>query len=221
MHLDRSANARHQLHAAPAWRLKNNQRGIIVFFTLIAVVILLIASIALVRSFDTALGISGNIGFKRDLVNQSERGVTKAASLFAAAGVLNSATSRTSDSLADNYSATALTSAQYGVPDILLNDTLWTAKGMTAGDITDPTTGITVRYVVDRLCRSLTSAEASAPAGSIKLGAYCMLSGQGEVKGGTVQIQRPGGPSPIVYRISLRVTGPRNTQTFIQQSISL
>ncbi len=203
-------------------RLPNKrQRGVIVFFTLIAVVILLIASIALVRSFDTALAIAGNLAFKRDLMNQSERGVTKAALLFSGAGALSSDSSRTSDSLPNNYSATVLSSAQYGVPDILLNDTLWASSGMVAGDIFDSSSGVTTRYVIDRLCRPLTASELTAPAGSIKLATYCMLSSEGNVKGGTVQIQRPGGPSPIVYRISIRVTGPRNTRTFVQQSLSL
>ena len=199
---------------------KKGQRGVIIFFTLIAVVILLIASIALVRSFDTALGIAGNLAFKRDLVNQSERGVANAASLFSGTGALSSESIRTSDSLINNYSATVLPSAKYGVPDILLDDTAWALKGMTATDIIDSSTGVTIttRYVIDRLCNPLTTA---APAGSIKLETYCMLTGQSDVKGGTIQIQRPGGSSPIVYRISIRVTGPRNTRTFVQQNLSL
>ena len=49
------------------------QAGVVMIITLIALVALLAASIALVRSFDSSMLQAGGLAFKRDLVNQGER----------------------------------------------------------------------------------------------------------------------------------------------------
>lgn len=192
------------------------QRGIIVVFTLIAVVLLLIASVALVRSFDTALSIAGNMGFKRDLVNQSERGISNAIKTVSSGGNLYLDSARWNSSAINNYSAVALDSDVHGIPNILLNDTLWTASNMNPTDITDTSTGISVRYVIDRQCPSV------GPAGPLT--STCVLSNFLTLDAGS---PRPYGTQTlpdgfrIVYRISVKVTGPRHTQTFVQSVITL
>ena len=194
-------------------RLPARQEGMIVVFTLIAVVLLLIASVALVRSFDTSLTLAGNMAFKRDLVNQAERAVAKAIAAVSTGGALGTDTTRQADSLTNNYFATTLASEAHGIPTVLIDDGAWTTAGLTAtGDIADTTSGVKVRYVIDRLCLTGTVAPSSVS---------CAISALGADKGGTVWIKRAGGSSLPVYRVSVRVTGPRNTQTFVQASISL
>lgn len=188
------------------------QNGIIVVFTLLAVVLLLIASVALVRSFDTSLNLAGNMAFKRDLVNQSERAIAKAIAVVSI-GVLASDTTRQTNSLTNNYFATTLGSEAHGIPTVLIDDSAWTTAGLTAtADIVDTTSSVKVRYVIDRLCLSGTVASSTV---------NCAISALGADKGGTIWIKRAGGSSLPVYRISVRVTGPRNTQTYVQASISL
>ena len=60
---------RHLGHGTPR---RAAQRGVVLLYSLIALVIMLIAAIALVRSFQTSLFNAGNLGFKRDMRNQSE-----------------------------------------------------------------------------------------------------------------------------------------------------
>ena len=201
--------SRHQ----PRRSMPRRQEGIIVVFTLLAVVLLLIASVALVRSFDTSLSLAGNMAFKRDLVNQSERAIAKAINAVSIGGVLAADTTRQANSLTNNYFATTLASEAHGIPTVLIDDSAWTTAGLTAtSDITDSTSGVSVRYVIDRLCLSGTVASSTVS---------CAISALGADKGGTIWIKRAGGSSLPVYRISVRVTGPRNTQTYVQASISL
>lgn len=188
----------------------NRQRGIILIVTLFALIILMISGIALVRSFDSSLVLAGNMAFKRDLVNQGERGMAAAILSMNGSGALVSEITRQSDLVSSNYSASLLTTDVHGIPTILLNDDTWTTAGMSAADIKDTVSGVTIRYVIDRLCA--VSGAAST--------ANCIVGSYGD-KGGTANVKRAAGITPPVYRISVRVTGPRNTQTYLQTTFSI
>lgn len=184
----------------------------ILYFTIIATAILLIGSIALVRSFDGSLSIAGGMAFKRDLVNQGERGIATVKKMLSAGGVLGLETVRQTDLHANNYSASILSSDGHGIPVVLLDDALWVAAGMSlGGDIVDNNSKVTIRYVIDRLCNG------AGPA----LPNTCTVSTLGSDTGGTAWVNKAGGISLPVYRISLRVTGPENTQTFMQSTFAL
>lgn len=170
----------------------------------------MISGVALVRSFDSSLVLAGNMAFKRDLVNQGERGMAAAILSMRGSGALSSETARQSDLGSSNYSSTLLATDAHGIPTILLNDGTWTAAGMRAADIKDDVRRVTIRYVIDRLC----SGSGAASAASCIVGAY------GD-KGGTANVKRATGTTPPVYRISVRVTGPRNTQTYLQTTFSV
>ncbi|WP_255365007.1 hypothetical protein [Collimonas sp. OK242] len=176
-----------------------------------ALIILMISGIALVRSFDSSLVLAGNMAFKRDLVNQGERGMSAAILSMKGSGALVSEITRESDLVTSNYSASLLATDAHGIPVILLKDSAWTTAGMTAADdITDGLSGVKIRYVIDRLC----SASGAASA------ANCIVSTYGD-KGGTANPKRATAITPPVYRISVRVTGPRSTQTYLQTTFSL
>ncbi|MEO6917718.1 MAG: hypothetical protein ABI171_01485 [Collimonas sp.] len=200
-------------HRAPQYvaiRL-NNQRGIILIVTLFALIILMISGIALVRSFDASQLLSGNMAFKRDLVNQGERGMAAAILSMKGTGALTSDTTRQSDLKSSNYFSSLQATDGHGIPTVLLNDIAWTTAGLGAGqDITDATSKVTIRYVIDRLC------SASGAAST----ATCIVGSYGD-KGGTPDGSRATAPTPPVYRISVRVTGPRSTQTFLQTTFSI
>ena len=69
----------------------SSERGVVLLFSLIALVVLLIAAVALMRSFNTSLFTSGNIAFKRDLQNQGERAVDKVLTAFRSGGEIGRA----------------------------------------------------------------------------------------------------------------------------------
>ena len=202
------------------------QRGVVLLFSLIALGIMLIVAVALVRSFNSSLFTAGNIGFKRDLQNQSERAVDVVLNEFRTGGNLASPSARESNKPAHNYSATMLPVNAQGIPDALQNNTTFSLVGSTGKDI--PVTGmnVTVRYVVDRLCAT-TGDETSLGAGVCRLADNPVPVGtslsnlQGADRAPLCPTCSSAAPQGVVYRLSIKVTGPRNTQSFFQSTFTV
>jgi type IV pilus assembly protein PilX len=104
----------------------------------------------------------------------------------------------------------------------LTNDTLFAAVATAGNDSVDAAQGITVRYVLDRLCATTGPADPSR----------CTMSDSG-VPDGVSASQSDGAehagsggeaaavPPQVVYRLSIRVEGPRRTQAFFQTTLTL
>jgi len=178
---------------------------------LIALVLLLLAGAAMMRSADSATVLAGNIGFRRDLGNQAERGFVAARKALVS-GALSSDTTRSADQLAYNYSSIRLETNANGVPKVLASETAYTSAGMALADITDSTSGITVRYVIDRQCLAT---------GTFSAASCEVTSASSTDAGGSNWLRKAGGESRPVYRISVRVQGPRNTESFYQSTFAL
>ncbi|KQW75161.1 hypothetical protein [Methylibium sp. Root1272] len=198
------------------------QRGAVLIISLIVLVVMLISAAALMRSFDISLTTAGNLAFKRDLAQQSEQAAETILARFRAGGALIGAAAREANSPALNYSATVLPSNPQGIPNTLLaNDATftgaWTGADINAGQ------GITLRYVVDRMCATAGTgsetpdncsvADASLqPGGSASEWQRAERASVGGARGAVAQ--------PVVYRLTIRATGPRNTQSFFQSTFS-
>ena len=122
---------------------------------------------------------------------------------------------------AENYSATLLATNPQGIPNALLSNTEFNVVGTASKDIAFR--GMEVRYVVDRISNT---AGACSPA-------TCVLSNQNVFGGsasewinsqsnsGAVNSANPSAvPQQPVYRITVRVRGPRNTLSFFQSTIT-
>jgi type IV pilus assembly protein PilX len=192
-------------HASAARR---PQSGVALIIVLIALTILLISAVALVRSLDTSMLQAGNLAFKRDLKNEAERGVQAAVKLLSNGDLAVEAT-RNANSPTHNYSSSRLPSGDQGIPLVLLDDALFEAAGLRAGDISDADTGVTVRYVIDRQCLS---------AGEMTTTACATVTGKTDEAHDTRFRQVKAQVRPV-YRISVRARGPRNTQVFIQTTV--
>jgi type IV pilus assembly protein PilX len=182
------------------------QSGVIMVITLICLVLMLIASMALTRSSTNSLLQAGNFAFKRDLLNQAERGFAQAVKNLNSAAV-------TANLPGINYSATQLTSNAQGIPNVLINDSTFTASGMTGSDITDSSAGITIRTVIDRQC-SAVGEFSSTTCVPYVVPISSALSG-------TARLKQVKGENQATYRISVRVKGPRNTEVFQQMIVTL
>ena len=131
---------------------RSRQRGVVLIFTLIVLLILTIGAVALMRSMNTSLFGAGNLAFRRDLVNQGEQAVSNVMTQFQTGGLLSTSSSTTADVPTSNYSASILPANAEGVPNVLLNDASFAAT-WTGPDISGPpNSGITMRYIIDRLC---------------------------------------------------------------------
>jgi type IV pilus assembly protein PilX len=192
------------------------QRGVVLIFSLIVLLILAIGAVALLRSVNSSLLSAGNLAFHRDLVNQGEQAVATVMTEFKTNGPpLGGAT--TASMPAANYSATTLPTNTQGVPLVLLDNTAFVLIA-TAADIPGRTPAgrppdVTIRYVIDRLCTA-------SPLTVIATSSACVQS-TGLPTGGTANRNTAlAAPSATVYRISVRVDGPRGTQAFLQSTFT-
>jgi|SRR5450830_407418 len=188
---------------------QKNQSGIVMIFTLIALLLLMLSSVALIRSTDTSMLIAGNLAFKRDLINQGETAISMIKTNFAS-GVMVDTTKRQTNQTAQGYFATIQASDSNGIPTLLLNTSTFDST-YSSNVITNSTSQITIRYMIDRMCLST-----GAPDSSV-----CSVTSLGAVKGGgSKDSGKSLGATIPVYRISIRITGPRNTETFMQSSFT-
>lgn len=227
---------------------RRTARGAVLLFTLIALTVMLIGAVALIRSFNTSLTNAGNLAFKRDLQNQAER-IVPAVLTLVQTGALSTATARAAHAVAHNYSASVLPSNEQGIPNALLDPGAFAAVGSSTNDVSVTASGIaqgvTIRYLIDRQCRSIgaeallgaddcvLSIDAGAPAGgsSSQLeraefgapGAAAAASAAGATAAATAASAAGAGgvPPQVVYRLSIRITGPRDTQAYFQTTFNL
>lgn len=199
------------------------QRGVIMLFILVGLAVMLIGATALVRSLDISLVNAGNLAFRRDLVNQGERAMDAVKASFTGSGALATEAGRSDHSTAANYRATTLTTNGAGIPLALLDDAAFGSVGTSGNDIVLADQKITVRYVIDRLCAATGQesvigttqcmlADRNVPVG----GSGTMLSRAEDSWGGMA-----GGVKPqVLFRVSVRIDGPRGTQAFLQASMT-
>lgn len=195
-------------HSTHALSRRGSQRGIVLVFALITLVILLIGAVAMSRSLSSSQFALGNIGFKRDMTNQGELAMRLAMAQVQAGGALADPALRNANLRAANYSATMLPTNAEGIPLALLTNAGFAAVGG-APDIEPEGTGITIRYVVDRL----------GLAGPCTPNTCAMATPQvfGTASNGPPP---PVPPAQPIFRLTLKVTGPRNTVSFFQSTFT-
>lgn len=183
------------------------ERGIVMIVTLIALVLLLIGVAATLRSVDTSAVLVGNLSFRRDLTNHAELAMAAARTAMVS-GSLADQSKRANDLTAAHYLATAQANGESnGIPKILLSEKLYSAKFPDAPIVDN---GVSVRYVIDRRCLNTGSFDPST----------CESMRNAGDGGGSDFLRKPDGVARPVYRISVRVTGPRNTEAYFQTTYS-
>jgi type IV pilus assembly protein PilX len=185
-------------------------------------VILLIGAVAMVRSMNTSLFTAGNYGFKRDLTNQGERAMAQIITVCTTGG-LSTKPSRLVTTPASNYSSVLLANNEKGIPTALLaTDSNFTA-GVAGNDIVIADRGVTIRYLIDRLC--LTNAAVDATNCTLGVegadGVNSQELRQGRGDGQSINGQESSSLIQPVYRVTMRVTGPRRTQAFFQSTFTV
>jgi hypothetical protein len=183
------------------------QRGAVLFIALIVLVAMSLAGIALIRGVDTANLIAGNLAFKQNATHGGDWGVEQARAwlqLQPAATLY--------DNVPGRYAAAMQTGLDYTGTDPSAPDFDWDANSFDAGP--DPASN-QVHYVIHRMC------ELAGNPGSVN----CVRTSLGGTTGGTQGGATYGGAalpstSQIYYRITVRVTGPRNTVSYVQVMVN-
>lgn len=185
------------------------QRGVVLFIALIALVTIMLAAVALVRSVDTSSLIAGNIAFRRAATSSGDSGLEGAIAWLAAQEVADQAQLPADRALNNTdglqgYDAN-LTNFNISSADSW-TDQLSASAGKDASDNE-------VRYRIERMC--------SASEGIAPVKENCVFSDaesqtDSMVTGG--QRAEKSGVS-VMYRVTIRVTGPRNTVSYVQAFI--
>ena len=201
------------------------ERGIVLFTVLIALVIISLSAVALVRSVDTGTVIAGNLTF-RQASTQAADGGTEAALAWIQGKVAGDLKALYAKSEADGYYATWMSGCDLsgnGTPGDLTDNVKWNADipdsancNMKAEEVpqAELPPGYRAYYVINRLCNqegdpttvvceNYSNTTATAEAG---------LS----MSGGAYAKKVSSGPTRYFYRVTTRVDGPRNTLSIVQ-----
>lgn len=194
------------------------QRGVVLFFALIALVVMSLAAVALIRSVDTSTMIAGNLAFKQSAIASGDRGVEAAMSALNAmqAGDTLNPLADATDIFNQNNAANGYYSNANDTTLNLTDPANW-GSGSSV-DVGTDASGNGVRYIIQRMCRdpnvvlATTNCLFSAPALDTYQQSTPLIS--------TVcPTTNPGcpkvGQSPE-YRITSRTAGPANTVSYVQ-----
>ena len=195
------------------------QRGAVLFFTLIALVVMTLAAIALVRSVDTASLISGNLAFKQSATSSGDNGIE------AAMAVLDQPANPVNSNLNVSAPASGYYNSLNRAIDLTTlawdntNSVLVDGDPLVAGAQANDPAGNSVRYIIQRVCLHPSAAAATLASGAtIPVSTTnCSLTDATDTSSKQVKEDAPpsGAGSPI-YRITARVAGPRNTVSYTQ-----
>lgn len=195
------------MHRLPTSSIKQ-QRGVVLFVSLIALVAISLAAVAMARAVDTASLVAGNLSFKKGAVRGGDGSITTAITF------LDSGAALSANILGSNYYST------YSTP---------TATSLVAGTITtdidgrpiapsvwpalsaaDPATGNQFATVIQRMCTdNLTTDDAQDRTSK------CVTAPPQKCNGPNCVPPKPA----IYYRITTLVQGPRNTVAYVQTMV--
>jgi Tfp pilus assembly protein PilX len=197
-----------------AYRAPRRERGVILFISLIVLVAMSLAGIALMRSVDTNVMIAGNLAFRQGATFAADRGIEDAKTWLAAnAG----GTTLFNDQPVPYYWA----NWQSGVDLVGIGSAADDYNWNNANNLGLDAGSNEVRYVIHRLCTTAgdpSGAGTSCVKASVAAGAGASGAGtKGAVGYGTAALP---GISNTYYRVTVRVTGPRNTVSYVQATLN-
>lgn len=187
------------------------QRGVVLLITLIVLVAMTLAAISLVRSVDTTNVIAGNLAFRQTATLSGDIGTEAAIAWIEAHNTGNTLFSRQPGF---GYFAKH--------QDPLSNqswDDWWTQVVIPNGFFTlaPDTAGNTVSYRIDRMCELEEDPNTPAPPANCQISTIKVSTGSSQ----TSQSQGLTTAKQIIYRITSRISGPRNSVTYVQATIAL
>lgn len=188
---------------------RGRQRGTVLFIALILLVALSLAGIALVRSVSTSNIIAGNLAFQQAATHSADVGIETALTFLQTNSGAGSTTLHNSvlTGTGTRYVARREDPAAGASWDTFWNSSL-AASGAVNTLATDAA-GNTVSFVIHRLCDNAGAPSypgCSAPPVDTGLASSSMGAG----------VVHVAGDKQVYYRVTARVTGPRNTLSYVQ-----
>ncbi|MGZ3239437.1 MAG: pilus assembly PilX family protein [Burkholderiaceae bacterium] len=187
------------------------QDGVVLVLAIIVLVAMTLAGLALMRSVDTNTIIAGNLAFRQAAVHSGDEAIENAFQFLQAN---NTGSGLDGDIPANGYSAGG--AANNPTTGQSWDDYWLTSRsvsGVYSATVQDAA-GNGYSYVIDRMCgasgaQGLAACTYSPLVNSV--GGQLLVAGQHQVNS----------TSDVYYRITVRVTGPKNTVSYIQAVVSM
>jgi type IV pilus assembly protein PilX len=207
----------------------SRQRGVILFLTLLALLAMSLAAVALIRSVDTSTLIAGNLAFKQSTTTSGDGGIEDAITWLVNTDIANG----TTNIYKDSAHTLNVTNAAVGYYSYLERD----ASGLEKKSLTDPNAtdhfkwdgsdssaevidsgGNRKRYIIQRMCRTFDT----------KVEDNECLFGGAPIPDKNDQATKmtsdvcfgPGCPLLLgevpQYRITVKIIGPKYTVSYVQ-----
>lgn len=192
-----------QKYMVKNYSVAKQQKGLVLFIALIALVAMSLAAAALVRSVDSGILVAGNLAFKQSAIMSAETGIADAYRYI-------------------NVNSAALTAdangyfASFDDTKSLKSTGTWGATNSFLAP-TDSVSGNETRYIVQRMCRSAGATD-SIPNNCMSGDSQKVASSQASQSYANQDPATPDGAS-TVYRVTVRVVGPKNTTSYLQAFI--
>lgn len=189
-------------------RLPRRQSGVVLLISLIVLVAMTLAGVALMRSVDTSVQVAGNLAFKESAIQVADLGTQEAVrwlNIYSSGATLQS----TNEGVGYYSSRPSLPEPDY------FDITNWDNSMVLNGGAPDAA-GNVVRYMIHRMC---TQANVAYNGAGNECGLYFPVTSA--QSGGSMAVGAPQftGTPQLYYRVTTRVDGPRNTVSVIQSTV--
>lgn len=188
------------------------QKGLVLFLALIALVAMSLAAAALVRSVDSGVLAAGNLAFKQSAIMSAETGIARAYTYI----------NQTGEAALQNNAPTAGFFATFDDGLDLKAAATWS----NANSVLVPAdgydlTGNEARYILQRMCRTTGKPDQDICLVGTGNAAANSKGGKSEGggSGGGGYDAATGNSDAVAYRLTVRVTGPKNTVSYLQAFI--
>lgn len=216
-----------QTHSARQTTSRNHQQGIVLLMALIVLIALTLGGLALTRSVYTSNVIAGNLAFQQAATHSADAGVEAAVNWLEN----NNGQASSTSAIPCSVGSTVLACDQSGQGYIAhrqdpTDGQSWAAfwQSNIAGNnlakaVGTDNTGNTVSYVIQRMCSGAGDAQDTSNDCTVSpTPSNSSCSGGSSCAAGSNNLDSV---SQVYYRITVRVVGPRNTQSFVQSIVAL
>lgn len=199
------------IRSRPVRYAPGKEKGVVLFVTLVVLILMMLATLSVVRSMDTGNVIAGNFAFKQAVTQVSDRGITDALNNLANIA----ATASGNADVANRYFATRQAALDsLGIPTAInwTNVSCSDEAGASVANCNTDTGKYRVQYYIERQCDS---APTLTDLTDIKT--KCDYE---------VRTPASAGPPPVTetiavrYRIIIRARGPRDATGLYEVMVS-